>query len=130
MQDTVKIGCFTKVAPNSNYMWEEFADNGKGDCVEYKVQKNFFYPDNVVFMPVCYDELPYDNTDYVIRIIDLVLEKIDKGEKTDLDGSFVPKAYNRTIFKLDRYEREEEWRVIIPCNRYDDYFDNNMAKGG
>lgn len=130
LQDTIKIGCFTKVAPGLNYMWEEFADNGKGYCVEYDVYENIFYPDNVVFLPVCYDRMPYDNTDFVIRIIDWVLEKMDKGEKTDLDASFVPKAYNRTIFKLDKYKREEEWRVIIPCNRYENYFDNNMSNGG
>ena len=140
LQDKVKIACFTSVSPKSSesdIVWNSFAIDG-GYCIEYKVRKELFYPQNIIFLPVCYDTNSetacndrYDDTDYVLRLIDCIYEQLNNGVKVpQLDQSFVAQGYNHTLFKPVRYSKEREWRIVVPCNRDGEYFDEMFLTGG
>lgn len=133
LQDMVKIGCFSTVHPEekTDLMWKTFSNTG-GYCIEYETKQECFYPANIIFLPVCYElDSRYDDTDYVLRIIDFLKEQLDKGiENPSLDESFVPQGYNHVLFKPSCYCGEYEWRVIVTCNRDTEYFDEQLINGG
>lgn len=119
LQHTARVGCFTDVSPLNNQMWDNkhFGSNGEGYCIEYNVKKEFFYPSNIIFLKVVY-EGRYDATDLMISLA----QNITKNPPISLEDHCL--AYNPFLFKPYDYKEEHEWRMIIPQNRYNDYFDN------
>lgn len=132
LQDCVRIACFTTVSPDSleaENMWNEFGE-GAGYCIEYEVTEDIFYPRTTVFLPVCYElDEAYDDTDYVLEMMQYLNSKSDKEKNPHLDERFVARGYNHTLFKPSRYRNEGEWRIVVPNNRYSSYFDD-LEKSG
>ena len=67
----------------------------------------------------------------MLRLIDCIYEQLNNGVKVpQLDQSFVAQGYNHTLFKPVRYSKEREWRIVVPCNRDGEYFDEMFLTGG
>lgn len=116
-----RIGCFTTVNPLEEYMWnnKDFGDEHRGFCIEYKVIPEILFPDPIIFLPVLYQDEPYDSTPIVKEIIE---------NKSSLYNNIIPTAYNFILIKNTRYSKEKEWRIIVTKNRYNKYFDINDCK--
>ncbi len=112
LQTTMRVGCFSSANPLSSDMWGDsnFGDDGHGICFEYKVDKDNFYPDELSFLPVLYDDNQYDNTPVIKSIIDLINDKNNQRAANKM----VCLGYGHTIIKPLRYEKEQEWRLVIP----------------
>ena len=126
LQTTMKVGCFTAVKPLSIDMWNDpnFGDDGHAICIEYKIDKANFYPDELVFLPVLYDDKYYDNTRAIKCVVDFSMNQNNQKAASGM----VCLGYGHTLIKPMRYEKEQEWRLVIP-KRNDgahlDYFNVN-----
>lgn len=121
LRKPLKIGCFTTADPTQRDMWDDkvFGDCGNGFCIKYKVDKEYFFPDNIIFLKVLYEATLYDSTQelcYLIR---------SKGMNKDspYTGKVVCLVYNHILIKHSDYKAEKEWRIIVPENRWSEYFD-------
>lgn len=112
LQRTMRVGCFTEVEPFVCDMWDNpnFGDTGRGLCIEYEVDDKNFRPDGLAFLPVLYDDKPYDNTEAMKAIVDLVQD----NSNIDAVSLSVCLGYGHTLIKPKRYENEKEWRLVIP----------------
>lgn len=125
LQSNMRVGCFTAAGPLDIGMWNDsnFGDKGRGLCIEYNVDNENFRPDGLAFLPVLYDDLPYDNTNAMKTVIDfLCTHSVDAAIK------LVCLGYGHTLIKPLRYENEREWRLVIPLrddNAHMDYFTAN-----
>lgn len=130
LQKTMRVGCFTSVKPEDENMWEDpnFGDNGRGICIEYKVDDTNFRPDNLAFLPVLYDDVKYDNTGAMEGMIDYVKD----AANVEAQRKMVCLGYGHTLIKALEYEKEKEWRLVIPLRddgAHLDYFDvDNVSK--
>lgn len=111
LQQKMRVGCFTVAGPSDTKMWNDpsFGDNGRGFCIEYRIDNENFMPDGLAFLPVLYDDVPYDNTEAMKAIID---SEYNRDRVTD--KRVVCLGYGHTIIKPLRYEKEREWRLVIP----------------
>ena len=112
LQQTMRVGCFTAVEPVVCDMWYDlnFGDAGRGFCIEYEVDDENFRPDGLAFLPVLYDDKPYDNTKAMKAIVDLAQANSNK----DAASLAVCLGYGHTLIKPQRYKKEKEWRLVIP----------------
>lgn len=112
LQTTMKVGCFTSVKPLSFDMWDDpnFGYGGQGICFEYAVDKENFYPDELSFLPVLYDDNLYDNT----NVLKCVVNYAKDNNNQQAAAGMVCLGYGHTIIKPARYEKEQEWRLVIP----------------
>lgn len=124
IRDNFRIGCFTKCSVEENYMWQQkdFGGAHTGFCIEYKVEKEMFYPGTIIFLPVLYEKENYDMTGVFSHLINNV-EKLNNPEKQyEVLASIIPVCYNFALIKKKEYLNEQEWRILVTQNRYDDYF--------
>lgn len=126
-----RVGCFTTGDYRDPFMWqnEHFGLNHTGYCIQYKVDPNYFYPGTIVFLKNIYLERDYDATSLLYNM----LKGNDIGKWTnDLLNPYACKgiclSYNPILIKNSSYSKEQEWRIIIPPNRYAEYF-NDVNKG-
>ncbi len=112
LQRTMRVGCFTAVAPECENMWDDpnFGDKGRGICIEYEVDDANFRPDNLAFLPVLYDDVAYDNTEAMKGVVDFAKDKNDESAIRKMVGL----GYGHTIIKASKFEKEKEWRLVIP----------------
>lgn len=112
LQTTMKVGCFTTVKPLSLDMWNDpnFGDDGHGICIEYKIDKENFYPDELAFLPILYDDKYYDNTPAMKYVVDFAKD----NDNQNAASGMVCLGYGHTLIKPMRYEKEQEWRLVIP----------------
>ncbi len=80
------VACFTETETNER-MWEEYADNGSGFCIEY-----YFYDFKTFIFPVIYNES---------KLVD-----IDKYDVNEMRRSL--------ITKYTKWSEENEWRILWP----------------
>lgn len=129
LQTKMKVGCFTAVNPLSLEMWNDsnFGDDGRGMCFEYAVDKDNFYPDELSFLPVLYDDNLYDNT----SVMKYVAEYAKNNNNQRAAAGMVCLGYGHTIIKPVRYEKEQEWRLVIPIRddgAHSNYFNIDHEK--
>lgn len=112
LQQKMRVGCFTVSGPSDTEMWNDpsFGDRGRGFCIEYRIDNENFMPDGLAFLPVLYDDVPYDNTEAMKAIID---SKCNNNNGIAIDKA-VCLGYGHTLIKPIRYEKECEWRLVIP----------------
>ena len=62
IQSGMRVGCFTTVDCLKHDMWDNkyFGYEGKGYCIEYEVLEEIFYPQDMVFLKVYYDDKGFD----------------------------------------------------------------------
>lgn len=114
-----RIGCFTTQSCTHPEMWDNpyFGSNGEGYCIEYRVTEKDFYPNNIIFLKVVYANAPYDSTP--------LLKLLDKFEIDEVaTKKLICLGYTPFLIKNEKYSSECEWRIIIPNNRYESYFDD------
>lgn len=95
-QAQTAVSCFTERF-DSMLMWSYYADNHKGVCIEYDTNKYWIF--NMCVLPVIYRKERYDAT----RI---------------LETRNVNIVMNPYLYKSDVWDHEEEWRVILPINKF------------
>ena len=117
IRENLKIGCFTVCSPENAFMWEneDFGGKGRGYCIEYAVNEDMFYPNTIKFLPVSYMKNYIDMTEVIIDFIHNI-KSLEKAKILYANG------YNFALSKLLKYKDEEEWRIIVPRNRYEEYF--------
>ena len=117
LQTNKRIGCFTTVDCTNREMWDDpyFGKNGEGYCIEYRTEKELFYPENIAFLKVVYDDNEYDATELMVQLKNFENSEIARVKTVCL-------RYNPFLFKKKKFEKECEWRIIIPENRYESYF--------
>lgn len=128
LQGKMRVGCFTTCDCSKREMWDNkhFGDKHKGYCIKYKVEPKYFYPATVVFLKVLYDNKGFDATDAMKNVVER--EKLEKNGFVDSKSyqartvKMVCLGYNHTLLKPKEYQNEDEWRIIIPENRYSEYF--------
>ena len=123
LQTNKRIGCFTTTNCTNPEMWNNpfFGDAGKGYCIEYNVSERYFYPNDLIFLKVLYGK--YDATElmYLLRHFKQDNEQCNELEKL-INYQVSCLAYTPLLFKDYKYREEKEWRLIIPKNRYTQYF--------
>lgn len=130
LQKTMLVGCFSTNPPDSCSMWDDpnFGDIGRGICIEYAVDDDNFRPDNLAFLPVLYDDNRYDNTEAMKAVSDYA----ENNNDINAQRRMVCLGYGHTLIKPLKYEKEQEWRLVIPLRddkAHLDYFNvNNESK--
>lgn len=123
LQSCLRIGCFTTAAPTEREMWEDkdFGDMGHAICFEYNVNKWDFAPSTIPFLPVLYDDDPYDSTEVMKALVDA--ERYPDGTigHSRAESRLVCMGFGHALIKKRKYHNEKEWRVIIPETRDDTY---------
>lgn len=116
IRDNFRIGCFTTSLPEERYMWGDanFGGDHTGYCIEYSTYENIMFPGSIIFLPILYDKQRYDSTNVICNLIK------NGGKVNALD--VISLAYNFALIKPEKYIQEKEWRIIITCNRYSEYF--------
>ncbi len=101
MYERLAIGCFT-TDKYSDYMWQNYADNGKGMCFEYDMtQFKDSAREKKELCPVYY-------TDEIVDMSDLIHEDIDKDNEY-WNTQILPILLTKKIL----YCQEKEWRLVI-----------------
>ena len=124
LQGTMRVGCFAAVDDlSANGMWDDpnFGDRGRGICIEYDVNDDNFRPGELSFLPVLYDDNIYDNT----RAMKAVIDSVDNPNDEDAKRRMVCLGWGHTMIKPAKFEKEHEWRLVIPMRRdgaHSDYF--------
>lgn len=127
LQKQLRIGCFTTCDCSRMEMWDnpDFGDKNRGYCIKYKVEPKYFYPDKLIFLKMIYDDNGFDATD-LMKNLNEIRESEEKGHPYCQEKyimKMVCLAHNHTLFKPVKYMNEEEWRIIIPINRVQTYFE-------
>jgi hypothetical protein len=133
-RERVRVGCFTGCDYTNKFMWDQDLFSGPkntGYCIEYNVYEELFYPGTIIFLKVLYDDIRYDATkSYAYTIIGnskFELIKTRNKQKIDFLGMGINTVYNSTLIKPHQYTNENEWRIIIPINRFEKYFGNSTV---
>ncbi len=129
LQKRMRVGCFTSVEPSSLDMWNDpnFGDDGRGVCFKYVVDEDNFYPDKLSFLPVLYDDSPYDST----KVMKFVVDYAKDNNNQQAANGMVCLGYGHTLIKPTKYENEHEWRLVVPIRdnkAHLAYFDNDHEK--
>lgn len=98
-EELCKVSCFSE-NPRSLLMWGHYADNHRGFCVEYDVQRTDAEQMRKKMYPVIYCDKPYDLTPWGISLV---------------NGSNIFNPQWPTlalIFKFKDWEYEQEWRAL------------------
>lgn len=122
-QSQIRIGCFTNSFQN-NEMWEKYADNKKGFCIEYDTCKNDLFC--ISTLPVCYTSEKYNlSMTYAYSII-LECCKIGKHRNDQEHFNIYQKIYEKIIKtayiplflkEKEKWCFEHEYRMFILKNR-------------
>lgn len=120
VRENIKIGCFTTGNQLDTYMWkcEEFGANHTGFCIEYNI-KNSNWNQEMIFLPVYYDKKYIDMTDVILDLINYTYKLDDIRNHSIL----IRNGVNFTLSKLEKYQREKEWRIIVIKNHWHSFFD-------
>ncbi|MBO3373924.1 DUF2971 domain-containing protein [Clostridium perfringens] len=121
------IGCFTanKVS-NCMPMWAHYANNHRGFCIEYKINKpKFFYP-------ISYEPGRAQANVLYMNTINLIMKdlhsKLTSTEKLKLN-LYRYLFFHNSIIKHKSWEYENEWRLLFPnivAKKDGALIDNNM----
>ena len=125
-QKFIAAASFTTKFDNRN-MWENYAANYTGFCVEYsfkKFVKHFTAQDawNILhFLPIQYSKYR-PSFSYENLIWDWAHRGIDRDWKliSDID-SFLQEYYKSMLYKSYDYRAEDEWRLILPRSNVGKY---------
>lgn len=112
----LKLCSFT-TNPLSLDMWENYAENSQGICVEYDISKrNYFKPTGIKnsLYPMIYTDEPCDLSDYILDY---------NNPGWGKDGMFLKYlGILKALLKSSKYKEEKEWRSITynpVCNGHD-----------
>ncbi|MBR0316303.1 MAG: hypothetical protein IJQ99_05510 [Synergistaceae bacterium] len=126
LQETSRICCFTENNETNKFMWDDdnFTSKGYGLCVKYKFNKEIFSPGTINCLPVAYTNENMDFTSELCLFMDLVQKYGDQISEHIDDPKvreFTAKASTYTLIKKQKYQNENEWRIVVPQNRYENY---------
>lgn len=90
IRNCAKIACFTD-SDRNNHMWENYAEENKGFCIEYDISKNKIF--KYYLFKVIYDNNIYDLKEGIVR-----------GNRNYMLNPF--------IHKTNQWMPEQEWRLV------------------
>lgn len=124
-RNSLAIACFSTNYDNRN-MWENYADNYNGLCVEYDFstwENNSFIKcsfDILRLLPVkYYRKMPAFDYTSILQFIIQANMKMDK--KTADMGNFLAQYYRFVTAKNYDYRAEQEWRLVMKKEHYGKY---------
>ena len=138
-QKNIRIGCFTDT-PCNNEMWDKYAFQKSGYCIEYDTSKNSLF--SLSTLPILYSDKPYDSSLTLVNSLIIeciknakqysmeeILSRFDSIYKKILKTTYIP------IFIKNKkvWQFEHEYRMFLLENRNTrdgslkakDYLDNN-----
>lgn len=109
--DGTLIGSFTSNLTNDMPMWAHYANNHRGFCIEYEINKpKFFYK-------VSYESERIEVNNITMNTINLILKDIDEGltnrERKELD-IYQQIFFHNSIIKHISWKNENEYRLLFP----------------
>ena len=129
LQGALRVGCFTTCDCSQIEMWDNqyFGDKHKGYCIKYRIDPTYFYPNTIIFLKILYDNSGFDATDAIKNFVEwnnLKREGMGNSQICNMrERKMVCLGHNHALFKPEKYQSEKEWRIIIPKNRYVQYFE-------
>ena len=100
--------------------------NTKDIVLSIELNRNIFILVLLFFLKVLYDNNGFDATDSMKNFVEWVkLQEKGMGNTRcyqEKSAKLVCLGHNHTLFKPEKYKGEDEWRIIIPENRYVEYF--------
>lgn len=119
-QSEIRIGCFT-TSPDNNYLWEKYANNKTGYCLEYKTSKSPLFKHTT--LPVLYSKRPYDSSLTLVHIIifEYLRQQDNKTFKKKIESycaRIAKLAYIPLFIKeYTKWSLEEEYRMFLLKHR-------------
>lgn len=103
----IHVGCFTNTNKNDE-MWEKYADNYQGLCIEYDTEKHQRLKDSV--LRVCYVEEEkrtefVDKTDIIIKFINNLNYNLSTVEQKNI--------FSPLFIKTNKWSFEKEYRLFL-----------------
>ena len=118
-QTEIRIGCFTQSSDNEK-MWNKYANDKKGYCIEYDTEKNRLF--KLLMLPVFYSESLYDASRVLSNWI--LLESFRQAKHRSLEENYkickqlyeqnLKMSYIPLFVKNEqRWGFEQEYRMFI-----------------
>lgn len=101
--------CSLSANKNDKTMWEEYADNGSGYCVEYDLDG---YENLDLLLPVIYVAEGNRETDITTRILLSFIGNMIKGFSNGSADVDVSQCVTLLLTKYDKWEYQNEWRLL------------------
>lgn len=122
-QSEIRIGCFTDLNDNEK-MWEKYASNKTGYCIEYDTSKNELF--QISTLPILYSTHFYDCSETLATLLILECNKLEEKECLEEDSikTFEP-IYRRLLkmvyiplfIKQNYWAFEREYRMFLLHHR-------------
>lgn len=118
-KNKIRIGCFTTNS-NNRKMWEKYANNSTGYCIEYKTNSEPL--SQTCFLPICY--MPYKESDLSDIYSKLLILEVYKNAK-EKSGTYnsktfkpyykkiVNQVYSPIFIKTPEWQFEKEYRMYL-----------------
>ena len=138
-QNSIRIGCFTDSSCN-NKMWNKYAFQKSGYCIEYDTQKNPLF--SLTILPIMYSDKPYNSS--LTLANSLIIEANKNAKQYSAEESLkrfesiyrkiLKTAYIPVFIKQEQvWQFEHEYRMFLLKNRNTregilkdvDYLDSN-----
>lgn len=122
-QNFIRVGCFTD-DPDNNEMWNKYAFQKSGYCIEYDTQKNQLF--SLSTLPVLYSDEPYDSSLTLANsiIVECYRNAKQYSEKEILERfhsiyeKIMKTAYIPVFIKQKQvWQFEREYRMFLLKNR-------------
>ena len=108
LRSSLKVCSFT-TDPLNSAMWDQYAENSRGICVEYDIGAHGYFAESLrnCLFPMIYRESPENLTDFV-------LEGANSGWSTEMGRMFIwYLGILISTLKDARYSWEDEWRFLL-----------------
>ena len=122
-QNNIRIGCFTDDS-NNKEMWNKYASQKKGYCIEYNTQKNILF--DISMLPILYSDKPYDSSLTLQNSIIIECNKKAKGYSDEenlnrfekITRRIIKTAYIPIFIKQKNvWQFEHEYRLFLLKSR-------------
>ena len=95
--------------PNNAAMWESFADNATGYCIEYQFDKDSFLGQRMLMnlFPIYYGDKER------INFFDILIKNITYNERVGMNDEDSEKIFLQSYTKESCFDYQKEWRIVF-----------------
>jgi hypothetical protein len=111
------ISCFSEI-PDNKYMWENYADNFKGFCVQYSFKNYYSFDIDITRDLLSLDKVIYSDKPVVDPIF-LFPRLRNKKWRISQDNILMNSQF---LYKKKSFASEREWRIIYKRSKMADIY--------